>query len=120
MSESTSASTATEDRPELKRVIELIDSDFFCLGDPERYRSVAWYLRGPDPFMVCADFDSYMAKEQEGAAWFAEPRDFARASLLNVAGSGAFSSDATIAAYAREIWDVTPVKADLTLVGPDR
>jgi glycogen phosphorylase len=106
--------------PELKRVVDLIDSDFFCLGDAERYKSVAWYLRQPDPFMVCADFDSYLAKEQEAADWYARPRDFARASLMNVAGSGTFSSDATIAAYAREIWNVQPVKADLSLVGPDR
>jgi starch phosphorylase len=70
--------------------------------------------------MVCADFDSYLAKEQEAADWYARPRDFARASLMNVAGSGSFSSDATIAAYAREIWNVQPVKADLSLVGPDR
>jgi starch phosphorylase len=69
---------------------------------------------------VCADFDAYVAKEQEAADWYREPRKFARASLLNVAGSGAFSSDATIAAYAREIWDVQPVKADLSLVGADR
>jgi glycogen phosphorylase len=106
--------------PELKRVIDLIDTDFFCLGDPERYQSIAWYLREPDPFMVCADFDAYVAKEQEAADWYQNPEAFARASLHNIAGSGAFSSDATIAAYAREIWNVQPVKADLTLVGPDR
>jgi starch phosphorylase len=106
--------------PELKRVIDLIDTDFFCLGDPERYKSIAWYLREPDPFMVCADFDAYVAKEQEAAEWYTDRERFARASLHNIAGSGAFSSDATIAAYAREIWGVEPVKADLTLVGPDR
>jgi starch phosphorylase len=106
--------------PELSRVVDLIDSDFFCLGDPERYQSVAWYLRQPDPFMVCADFDAYVTKEQEAADWYRDSRSFARAALLNVAGSGRFSSDATIAAYAREIWNVQPVKADLTLVGPDR
>ncbi len=106
--------------PELKRVIDLIDSDFFSLGDPERYKQIAWYLREPDPFMVCADFDAYVAKEQEAADWFRDPNAFARASLHNIAGSGAFSSDATIAAYAKEIWGVEAVKADLSLVGRDR
>jgi starch phosphorylase len=112
--------TFIERSPMLRRVIELIDSDFFSLGDPERYRPIAEYLRGPDPFMVCADFDAYLAAEARAAELYQQPREFARAELLNVAGAGAFSSDATIAAYAREIWNVHPVKVDLGLVGHDR
>jgi starch phosphorylase len=109
-----------EQSPMLKRVIELIDSDFFSLGDPARYRPLVDYLRGPDPFMICADFEAYLGAEAEAAALYRKPREFACASLMNVAGGGAFSSDATIAAYAREIWNVHPVKADLSLVGNDR
>jgi starch phosphorylase len=109
-----------EQSPMLKRVIELIDSAFFSLGDPARYGALVDYLRGPDPFMICADFDAYLAAEAEAAELYRNPREFARASLMNVAGAGAFSSDATIAAYAREIWNVHPVKADLSLVGNDR
>lgn len=101
-------------------MIALIDSDFFSLGDPARYRALVDYLRGPDPFMICADFDAYLAAEAEAAELYRKPHEFARAPLMNVAGAGAFSSDATIAAYARDIWNVHPVKADLSLAGNDR
>ncbi len=101
----------------LARAIELLDSDFFCLGERERYASVARYLRGPDPFMVCADFDAFERAEADAGRLFTDRVGWARASLLNTAGAGRFSSDATIAAYAREIWNLQPVKADLSKLG---
>lgn len=99
--------------PELARVIELLASDFFCLGDT-RYRQLADYLRYADPFMLCADFDSYMAAQAQADALYADPHRFAQASLLNIAGAGIFSSDDTIAAYAADIWDVRPVQVTLS------
>jgi hypothetical protein len=95
--------------PTLESVIQLLDSDFFCLGDRHRYASVVEQLRIHDPYMVCADFEPYLAAESRAATLYRDdPHDWARRSLYNVAGAGAFSSDATIQAYAEEIWGIQP------------
>ena len=99
--------------PMLQRVIGLLDEGFFSFGERDRYRSVVDYLQLHDPFMICADFDAYLAAEQRAGALYADESAFARASLMNTAGAGVFSSDDTIAAYAAEIWGVQPVKAEV-------
>ena len=99
--------------PELAKAIELLESGFFCLGDPGRYSSVVHTLRHNDQYMVCADFDSYCAAMREAAILYRSPREWARRSLFNIVGASAFSSDATINAYAREIWGIVPVKAEI-------
>jgi glycogen phosphorylase len=98
---------------ELARAIGLIDSDFFSLGDATRYADVVNVLRHHDHFMVCADFAAYLRSMTEAAELYASPRSWARQAAFNIAGASRFSSDGTIRAYAREIWDVCPVKAEL-------
>jgi starch phosphorylase len=62
-----------------------------------------------DHYMHLADLTSYSrAQEQLGSLYQAKPAEWVRKSILNVAGSGRFSSDRTIREYAREIWDVKP------------
>ena len=100
--------------PDLANAIELLDSGFFCLGDRERYAPVVGLLRQNDHYMVCADYDSYAAAMKEAATLYRSPREWSRKSLFNIVGASAFSSDATIRAYARDIWGLTPVKADIT------
>ena len=99
--------------PELARVIDLLESEFFCLGDRARYAWVARHLREHDPYMICADFDSFLAEMREAARLFLEPRSWSRRALFNIVGASSFSSDATIRAYARDIWNIVPVKAEL-------
>jgi starch phosphorylase len=99
--------------PELARAVDMIESGFFSLGDPERYASVAEQLRNIDPYMVCADFDAYVAAMRAAAGVFRQPTEWARRALYNLVAGGAFSSDATIRAYAREIWDLAPIKAEI-------
>jgi glycogen phosphorylase len=98
--------------PALAQALALLESGFFSLGDPERYAWVAQQLRRDDTYMVCADFDAYRASMGEAARVFQSPREWARRSLFNIVGGSTFSSDATIRAYAREIWDIVPVKAE--------
>jgi starch phosphorylase len=100
--------------PDLARAIDLIDSDFFCLGDRQRYASLARGLRESDPYMSCADFDSFLAAMRQAADLYRNPRDWNQRALLNIVGASSFSSDATIRAYARDIWNLVPIKAELT------
>jgi glycogen phosphorylase len=101
------------DSPELARAIDLLDSDFFCLGDRERYSSVVRRLRDDDQYMTCADFDSFVAAMRDAAVLYRSPLEWTKRSLFNIVGASAFSSDATIRAYARDIWNIVPVKAEL-------
>ncbi len=98
---------------ELARVVDLLDSGFFSFGDPERYRPIVDYLRNADPFMICADFAAYRDAQRRANELYRDPRAFAQSSLINTAGGGVFSSDDTIAAYAKDIWDVRAVKVDM-------
>jgi starch phosphorylase len=96
--------------PRLQAVLEALESDLFSRAETGRYRFISDYLRFSDPFMVCADFDSYVEAHDRADAVYADPHRFSQMSLHNIAGAGVFSSDGTIAAYAREIWGIEPVK----------
>jgi starch phosphorylase len=58
--------------------------------------------------MHLAYLRSYLEADDGLCALYANPDDWARKAILNVAGSGKFSSDRTIAEYATEIWNVKP------------
>ena len=104
----------------LSEAIELIESGFFSLGDRDRYRPILDGLRASDPYMVCADFDGYLAREAEAAAVHRDARAWSRRALFNIAGASRFSSDATIRQYAAEIWGLRPVKTDFRLLESGR
>jgi starch phosphorylase len=103
--------------PILDEVLALIDSGFFSLDEPRRFRAVTDQLRNEDPYMVCADFASYLAAEAAAAAVYLRKEDWCRRSLRNIIGARRFSSDATIRQYAEEIWRIAAVEVDLGL-GP--
>jgi starch phosphorylase len=100
------------DCPELDNALRLLDSGFFSLGEPGRYGGVTQALRDVDEYMVCADFESYASAMRTASTAYLSPRDWARRSFHNVVGGGAFSSDATIRAYARDIWRIERVHID--------
>jgi starch phosphorylase len=102
--------------PALEEALGLISSGFFSLGDRDRYRPVVDNLRYHDPFMVCADFEAYLAAEARAAAAYRDPIDWSRRALYNIAGGSRFSSDDTIRQYASEIWGLRPVKTNFALV----
>lgn len=100
--------------PMLREVIELIESGFFSPGEPDRFRDVTESLRHHDPYMVCADFDDYVRAERQVAIDYEDQKIWSSKALLNIAGSGKFSSDETIRQYASEIWRISPVQVNLS------
>jgi starch phosphorylase len=58
--------------------------------------------------MHLADLRSYLEADQRLSELYTDAEGWARKAILNVAGSGKFSSDRTIAEYAADIWHVKP------------
>ena len=58
--------------------------------------------------MHLADLASYAETQSGVSELYADRDEWARKAILNVACSGKFSSDRTIAEYAESIWGVTP------------
>jgi starch phosphorylase len=93
----------------LADVLEAIETGIFSPGEPARFAALTTALRHHDHFLVTADFDSYYAAQRDVDALWLDRAAWWKASLLNTARVGWFSSDRTIAEYAGEIWDV-PVR----------
>ena len=98
---------------ELKEVIDLIRCGFFSRGDTELFRPLIDGLVWHDPYLVFADFESYVACQQQVASTYADPERWARMSIINSARSGKFSSDRTIREYCDDIWKAPPVHVRL-------
>lgn len=98
-----------DSNPELAAVLDLIAGGRFSRGDAEVFRPLVDNLRYDDPFLVLADYASYVeAQGRVSAAWRDVPA-WTRMSILNTARSGKFSSDRSIAEYCDDIWNVGPV-----------
>lgn len=100
-----------EFNPDLRHAVDMIHSGFFSPGHRELFRPITHgMLDHGDTFMVMADYTSYVAKQDEAAALFADEEAWMRKSILNTAGMGKFSSDRAIMQYATEVWGVQPLK----------
>jgi len=99
-----------EGNPELKRVLDAIQSGVFSPGEPNRYQGIFDALvNWGDHYLLLADYASYVAMQGRVDALYRDADAWTRMAILNVAGMGAFSSDRTIAQYAHEIWQTKPV-----------
>ncbi len=94
---------------ETRSALDLIFSDYFSRYEPGVFAPLRNILlnRG-DYYMHLADIKSYLEADRRLCGLYADRHEWARKAILNVAGSGKFSSDRTIAEYAGEIWQVRP------------
>lgn len=94
--------------PELKQALDMIGNGSFSTDDPNLFKPIIDTLLGLDHYLLLADYSSYIACQDEVDKLYLQPHEWARTSILNTAAMGKFSSDRTIAEYAREIWDIKP------------
>ncbi|MFA6342311.1 MAG: glycogen/starch/alpha-glucan phosphorylase [Fibrobacteraceae bacterium] len=90
---------------DLRRVLDLISSGFFSPDRPDLFKQVVEKLLTSDPFLLLADFRSYLTCQEEVSKAYSNKKSWAKMAILNVARMGKFSSDRTIHQYATEIWD---------------
>ena len=98
-----------EHEPETRAALDLIFSDHFSRHEPGIFEPLRdTLLTHGDFYMHLADLTSYLDADRRLVELYANPEQWTRKAILNVAGSGKFSSDRTIAQYAGEIWNAKP------------
>jgi glycogen phosphorylase len=98
-----------DNQPEIRAALDLVFSDHFSRNEPGIFGPLRDTLltRG-DYYMHLADLAAYLEADGNLCALYADSDAWARKAILNVAGSGKFSSDRTIAEYGADIWHVKP------------
>ncbi|MCE5231151.1 glycogen/starch/alpha-glucan phosphorylase, partial [bacterium] len=98
-----------EHNPETRVALDQILSNHFSPNEPGIFIPIVDNLLGNgDYYMHLADLERYLDADRRLCELYADPDAWARKVVLNIAGSGKFSSDRTIAQYASEIWGAKP------------
>ncbi|MGC3990459.1 MAG: glycogen/starch/alpha-glucan phosphorylase [Chthoniobacteraceae bacterium] len=98
-----------EANEELKAVVDWVGSNYFTPDEPGCLNMLRDNLIHHDPFLVLADFQAYSDAHQRVEEAFKDKTKWAKMAILNTARMGKFSSDRTIAEYAKDIWKLNPV-----------
>ena len=93
--------------PHVKRIFDALDSDLLCPDEPGLLRWISESIldRG-DPYFHVADLPGYIDLQRRVSEEFCEPAAWAAKAIRNVARVGRFSSDRTVAEYARDVWHI--------------
>jgi glycogen phosphorylase len=102
-----------QSQPELRVVIDLIKDGFFSRGSGDVFRDLMDNLLYQDPYMVLADYQTYVSCQQRVDEAYRDTERWTRMSILNTARSGKFSSDRTIREYCEDIWQPHSVPVPL-------
>jgi len=98
-----------DNEPETRAALDLIFSDHFSRPEPGIFEPLRdTLLTHGDYYMHLADLKSYLEADRRLVELYGNPEEWVRKAILNVAGSGKFSSDRTISQYAGEIWNAKP------------
>lgn len=99
---------------QLKEVIDLISSGFFARGDSSVFRPFVENLLWKDPYLLFADYQSYIDCQAKVSEAYRDRDKWAKMSILNVARMGKFSSDRSIRDYCNDIWHVQPLPIEIS------
>ena len=96
---------------DLRRVMDLLSSGHFNQFEAGLFDGIMNSILSPeDPWMIAADFRSYVDTQEQAANAYRDREQWLRMSILNTACSGLFSTDRTMQEYNKDIWRLTPVQ----------
>ncbi len=99
--------------PEIRMALDMIRQNVFSLLTPGLFDPILRSLLDfNDYYMLLADLRSYIKAQDRVDATYRNKKEWNKMSLINIARSGRFSSDRAVAEYAKNIWNVEPVKFD--------
>jgi glycogen phosphorylase len=99
-----------ESNPMLREVVDSLASGQFSRGDRNLFRPLIDNLLNSDPYLLFADYQSYVDCQDQVSATFLDREKWAKMSIYNAARMGRFSSDRAVQEYCRNIWDVTGIQ----------
>jgi starch phosphorylase len=98
---------------ETRAALDLIGGNHFSPAEPGVFNPVLdALLRHGDHYLHLADLKSYGEAHGRLGELYVNQEAWSRKAVLNIAASGKFSSDRTIAEYAKEIWGAAPCPVD--------
>ncbi len=96
---------------DLGRVMQLLESGHFNKFEHHIFDGIIHSIYSPDdPWVVAADFRSYVDAQEAAARAYSDQENWTRMSILNTASSGKFSTDRTMLDYNSEIWKLDRVQ----------
>src|SRR5208283_3298665 len=98
-----------ESNQHLREAIDQIRSGQFSRGDGELFRPLVDNLLDHDPFLLLADYQSYIDCQDRVSSAYSDQENWIRMSVLNVARMGKFSSDRSIREYCDHVWQIKPI-----------
>ncbi|MFO1206979.1 MAG: glycogen/starch/alpha-glucan phosphorylase [Burkholderiales bacterium] len=102
-----------DNEPETRAALDLVFSGHFNRDEPGIFEPLREaLLTAGDHYMHLADLRAYLEADRRITDLYADAHAWSRKAILNVAASGKFSSDRTIAEYATQIWGVKPLPLD--------
>jgi glycogen phosphorylase len=99
-----------EANPHLREALDQLSAGVFSNGDANLFKPLTDSLLEHDPYLLLADYQSYVDCQDRVDAAYRDPLQWTRMSILNVARIGKFSSDRAIREYCEEIWQVRLVR----------
>jgi glycogen phosphorylase len=92
----------------LRKVIDFLTGGELGGGDPELFRPLVDNLLNHDPFLLLADYQSYLDAQELVSTLWSDAAGWTRRSILNTARMAKFSSDRSIRDYCERVWKVRP------------
>lgn len=99
-----------EANPFLREVIDALSSGQFSHGDKSLFRPLLDQLLNNDPYLLLADYQSYIDCQDRVSETWRNQESWTRMSILNAARMGKFSSDRAIHEYSQYIWQITGIR----------
>lgn len=111
-----------DNEPDTRKALDMILSNVLSRNEPDIFLPIYYMLMRPgEQYMHLADLKSYLDADKQLCELYSKQGEWAQKAILNIACSGKFSSDRTIAEYASEIWNVKPCPIeDLANPSPSR
>jgi starch phosphorylase len=97
-----------EQNAAVRAVLDAIAGGMFARGDASLFQPIVDALIHHDPYLLLADFQSYIDSQWQVDELWRQPEAWTRKSILNAARMGKFSSDRSIREYCERIWKVKP------------
>ncbi len=96
----------------IHRVVDSLVDGTYTEEDNNIFRELYDMLLTRDEYFILKDFSSYAEAQKKIDTLYRDRKAFMRATLINIASSGKFSSDRTIEEYATELWKLKKVTVD--------